>query len=77
MVKISPFGAAVPQAVRDEVMAARQAFIDNSFILYKGPLKDNEGNEVIPAGTEISNTDNDFKLSVKWLVEGVSGETGL
>ncbi|MEM6973448.1 MAG: BMP family ABC transporter substrate-binding protein [Pseudomonadota bacterium] len=77
MVKISPFGAAVPQEVRDEVMAARQGFLDNTLILYKGPLSDNEGNIVIPQGTEISNTDNDFKLSVNWLVEGVSGETGL
>ncbi|MEM0990000.1 MAG: BMP family ABC transporter substrate-binding protein [Pseudomonadota bacterium] len=77
MVKISPFGSAVPQAVQDEIMAARSGLLDGSLLLYKGPLKDNKGNEVIPAGTDIANDDNDFKLSVKWLVEGTIGETGL
>ncbi len=77
MVALSPFGAAVPEAVRQEVMAAKQALHDQTLALYAGPLKDNAGNEVIPAGTEISNTDNDFKLSVNWLVEGAIGETGL
>jgi hypothetical protein len=32
---------------------------------------------VLTAGQEISNTDNPFKLSVKWLVEGAIGSTGL
>jgi hypothetical protein len=32
---------------------------------------------VIAAGQEISNTDNAFKLNVKWLVEGAIGSTGL
>lgn len=77
MVKVSPFGANVPQEVRDEVMAAKQGFVDGSLTLYSGPLSDNNGNEVIPAGTDIANDDNDFKLSVKWLVEGTIGETGL
>ncbi|MEM9781409.1 MAG: BMP family ABC transporter substrate-binding protein [Pseudomonadota bacterium] len=77
MVGISPFGKAVPQAVQDEIMAGKAGFEDGSLLLYKGPLSDNKGNEVIPAGTDISNADNDFKLSVKWLVEGTIGETGL
>jgi simple sugar transport system substrate-binding protein len=77
MVAISPFGKNVPQNVRDAVTKGRQAFMDDTLKLYKGPLKDNRGNEVIPAGKEISNTDNAFKLNVKWLVEGTTGSTGL
>lgn len=77
MVAISPFGKAVPQNVQDAVLKARQGFLDDTLKLYKGPLKDNKGNEVIAAGQEISNTDNPFKLSVKWLVEGAIGTTGL
>lgn len=77
MVALSPFGKAVPRNVQDAVIKARQGFLDDTLKLYKGPLKDNRGNEVVPAGKEISNTDNPFKLSVKWLVEGAIGSTGL
>jgi basic membrane protein A len=77
MVALSSFGKAVPQNVQQAVLAARQGFLDDTLKLYKGPLKDNRGNQVIAAGQEISNTDNAFKLSVKWLVEGAIGSTGL
>ena len=62
---------------RSPVLAARQGFLDDTLKLYKGPLKDNKGNQVIAAGQEVSNTDNAFKLNVKWLVEGAIGSTGL
>jgi simple sugar transport system substrate-binding protein len=77
MVALSPFGKAVPQNVQQAVLAARQGFLDDTLKLYKGPLKDNKGNQVIAAGQEVSNTDNAFKLNVKWLVEGAIGSTGL
>jgi basic membrane protein A and related proteins len=77
MVALSSFGKAVPQNVQQAVLAARQGFLDDTLKLYKGPLKDNKGNQVIAAGQEISNTDNAFKLNVKWLVEGAIGSTGL
>lgn len=77
MVALSPFGKAVPQNVQQAVLAARQGFLDDTLKLYKGPLKDNKSNQVIAAGQEISNTDNAFKLNVKWLVEGAIGSTGL
>ena len=77
MVKLSPFGAAVPETVRAEVLRARQAFADDKLALYRGPLKDNEGNVVLKAGETIDNEDNKFKLGVKFLVEGAIGKTGL
>jgi simple sugar transport system substrate-binding protein len=77
MVGISPFGKVVPQDVRQEVLAAKQAFIDDSLKLYKGPLEDNEGNVVLKAGEVIDNEDNKFKLGVRFLVEGAIGKTGL
>ena len=77
MVNISPFGSAVPQNVRDEALQAVAAFTDDSLKLYKGPLKDNEGNVILKAGEEISNTDNAWKLGVRFLVEGAIGKTGL
>ncbi|HEX6794606.1 MAG TPA: BMP family ABC transporter substrate-binding protein [Casimicrobiaceae bacterium] len=77
MVAISPFGKAVPENVRQEVLKAQQGFVDDTLKLYKGPLKDNEGKQVLAAGQTVSNTDNDYKVNVKWLVEGAIGETGL
>ena len=77
MVAISPFGDALPQSVRDEILAARQGFVDDSLKLYRGPLKDNEGNVVLKAGEVIDNEDTKFKLGVRFFVEGAVGETGL
>jgi basic membrane protein A and related proteins len=77
MVNLSPFGKAVPEAVRREVLKARQAFADDKLALYQGPLRDNEGNLVLKPGQRIDNEDNKFKLGVKFLVEGAIGKTGL
>jgi len=77
MVRLSPFGAAVPEAVRAEIEAAKAGFLDGSLTLYEGPLMDNKGNQILAAGEKAENEDAAFKLSVNWLVEGVSGETGL
>lgn len=77
MVKVSPFGSAVPQAVRAEVLKARQAFAEDKLALYHGPLRDNEGNLVLKPGQRIDNEDNKFKLGVNFLVEGAIGKTGL
>ena len=77
MVNISPFGSAVPQNVRDEAMKAVQGFRDDTLKLYKGLLKDNEGNVILKAGEEVSNTDNAWKFKVRFLVEGAIGKTGL
>ena len=77
MVELSPFGKAVPEEVQAEVLTARDQFIDDSLKLYKGPLRDNKGNQVLAEGEEISNEDNAFKVGVNWLAEGAIGETGL
>jgi basic membrane protein A len=77
MVTLSAFGKSVPKEVQDAVLKAREGFVNDSFKLYKGPLKDNQGNEVLAAGREIANSDNAFKVNVKFLVEGAIGSTGL
>jgi len=77
MVALSPFGRAVPQDVRARIVKIKQGFADDSFKLYRGPLRDNEGNVVLREGQVIANDDNAFKLGVKFLVEGAIGKTGL
>ena len=73
MVALSPFGKAVPQAVRDEILKAKQGFINDSLNLYQGPLKDNKGNVILKAGEVIDNEDTKFKLGVRFFVEGAVG----
>jgi simple sugar transport system substrate-binding protein len=77
MVALSPFGRAVPQEVRARILTIKQGFMDDSFVLYRGPLKDNEGNVVLREGEVVANDDNKFKLGVNFLVEGAIGKTGL
>lgn len=77
MVAISPLGKVVPEEVRAKALKIRQGFSDDTFKLYKGPLKDNEGNVILKEGQVIANNDNKFKLAVNFLVEGAIGKTGL
>ncbi|HEU5323621.1 MAG TPA: hypothetical protein VFX28_22645, partial [Methylomirabilota bacterium] len=63
--------------VRAKILKLKQGFIDDSLKLYRGPLKDNEGNVVLREGQIIANDDNKFKLAVNFLVEGAVGKTGL
>jgi simple sugar transport system substrate-binding protein len=77
MVAISPFGKVVPPDVRASVLKIKQGFTDDSFKLYRGPLKDNEGNVILKEGEVVANDDNKFKLGVNFLVEGAIGKTGL
>lgn len=76
MVLLSPFGDAVPEDVREEVLAAREGFRDDTLKFYKGPLKDAEGRTVLEDGEVIDNGDHEFKVSVDWFVEGTRGDTG-
>jgi len=77
MVAISPFGRAVPEAVRKKVLGLREAFVRDTLKLYRGPLRDNEGTVILKEGEVVANNDNKFKLGVKFLVEGAIGQTGL
>ncbi len=77
LVTISPFGPNVPEAVKAAVHKARDGFKADTLQLYKGPLKDNQGNVVLKEGQVVANNDASFKTAVKFLVEGTLGKTGL
>lgn len=77
LVAISPFGPNVPDPVKSAVLQARDGFTNDTLKLYKGPLKDNEGNLVLKDGEVIANDDSSFKTKVNFLVEGIQGQTGL
>lgn len=77
LVAISPFGKSVPDNVKAAVLKAKDAFTKGTLPIYKGPIKDNEGNIVIKAGQVVDNDDAVFKTKVNFLVEGTVGKTGL
>lgn len=74
IVKSSPYGKAVSDQARKRADEVRAKFTSGSMVVYKGPLKDNSGRIVIPAGKEYAQTDL-WLENMNWLVEGVIGST--
>ncbi len=72
LVKTSAYGPAVGEAARAQADAVKARFLDSGFVIFKGPLKDNKGAVVIPAGQEQGQTDLRLE-SMNYLVEGVLG----
>ena len=73
-VRTSAYGPAVSAAARQKADAAKSALLDGSLAIYKGALKDNKGNTVIPAGTSFAITEVKLE-SMNYLIEGVIGST--
>jgi simple sugar transport system substrate-binding protein len=73
-VRTSAYGPAVPASVKEKADAAKLAILNGSLSIYKGALKDNKGNVVIPAGTSYVITEPKLE-SMNYLVEGVVGST--
>jgi hypothetical protein len=61
----------VPADVKAMVEEKEQALIDGRFDYWTGPLRDNEGNEVVAAGQTLSIDDIN---AMDWLVDGVVGK---
>lgn len=72
-VKLSPYGAAVSAELKTKADEAKAALTAGTLVVYQGPLKDNAGKEVIPAGTKQVQTDITLE-SMNYLVEGVKGK---
>jgi basic membrane protein A and related proteins len=73
-VRTSAYGPAVTPAVKEKADAAKLAILNGSLAIYKGALKDNKGNTVIPAGTSYVITEPKLE-GMNYLVEGVVGST--
>ena len=71
-VKMSPYGPAVSDAAKKDADAIKAKMVAGTFDIFKGPLKDNKGQEVIPAGKTLKQTDLTLE-SMNYLVEGVVG----
>ncbi|HEX4121779.1 MAG TPA: BMP family ABC transporter substrate-binding protein [Verrucomicrobiae bacterium] len=72
---VSAYGPMVSDKAKADAEAAKAKFMDGSMVIYKGEIKDNAGNVVVPAGTELKQQDISLE-SMSWLVDGVIGKTG-
>jgi basic membrane protein A and related proteins len=71
-IKMSPYGAAVSADAKTKADAAKEALTAGKLVIFKGPLKDNAGKEIIAAGTERGQTDIELE-KMGYLVAGVKG----
>jgi simple sugar transport system substrate-binding protein len=68
----SPYGREVSEAGRKAGDAAKAKFMTEDFAIFKGPLHDNQGRIVIPAGTAYKQKAEELER-MDYFVEGVLG----
>ncbi|WP_400770500.1 BMP family ABC transporter substrate-binding protein [Methylosinus sporium] len=73
-VKTSPLGAMAPDAARRQFEAKKAEMSKGGYAIIAGPLKDNKGALVVPAGKKYVETAVELE-SMNYLVEGVIGAT--
>ncbi len=71
-IKMSPYGVAVSDDAKSKADAAKAALTDGSLVIFKGPLKDNAGKQIIAPGASLIQTDVSLE-KMAYLVEGVKG----
>ena len=71
MIRVGDFGPKVPRKVQDEVLARQKQIGTGKLHPFTGPITDNEGRDVLPAGQHLS---DEQILSMNYLVAGVLGK---
>ncbi len=71
MIDLGAYNAVVPEDVKALIETKKKGIIDGSAPIWKGPLKDNTGKEVLPADKV---ADDGFLHGIKFYVEGVEGK---
>jgi basic membrane protein A len=71
IVDIAPISSAVPQSVIDYVNTRKQLIVDGKYTPFDGPMVNQKGVTVVPAGTTMSDAD---QLNLQWFVQGVIGQ---
>jgi simple sugar transport system substrate-binding protein len=70
MVKPSPYGPKVSEEAKQNADEAKAKLVAGTFSIFKGPLKDNNGKEIIPQGKEYAQDDPELE-KMNYFVEGV------
>ena len=71
MVDIAAFSPEVPEALRAEVMAAREAIVNGELHPFAGPVVAKDGSEKVASGAALS---DDALLKMDYYVEGVASD---
>jgi basic membrane protein A and related proteins len=71
VVDLAPYGPMVPEDVKQLVAEKRKAIEDGTLKVFGGPLKAQDGTQVLPEGKAL--TDEQIH-QMDWLVEGIVGE---
>jgi basic membrane protein A len=71
-VKMSAYGPRVTDAAKKQADSVKALMMAGRFDIFKGPLKDNKGAVLMPAGKAFKQTDLELE-KMNYLVEGVSG----
>jgi simple sugar transport system substrate-binding protein len=72
-VKMSAYGKSDSDAAKNKADGIKAQMMRGDYVLFKGPLKDNTGKEVIAAGISLKQTDPVLE-QMNYLVEGVIGK---
>jgi basic membrane protein A and related proteins len=70
--KLSPYGVPVSDEAKADADAAIAAIEGGQLIIYNGPLKTNDGKEIVPAGKGLPIDDVELE-KMDYLIEGVNG----
>ncbi|MGJ3253567.1 MAG: BMP family ABC transporter substrate-binding protein [Elainellaceae cyanobacterium] len=73
--QLSAYGPAVSADAKDAAEAAKAEFMDGSKVIYKGEIKDNQGNVMVTPDEELKQQDPKLE-EMNYLVEGVIGSVG-
>jgi simple sugar transport system substrate-binding protein len=71
-IKMSPYGSAVSEEAKKKADEVKAQLTAGTFVIFKGPLKDNAGKEVIGAGVDRGQRDIELE-KMGYLVEGIKG----
>jgi basic membrane protein A len=71
-VKMSAYGPAVGDAAKKKADGIKAEMMKGTFVIFKGPIKDNKGGTVIAAGTSFDQFNPELE-KMNYLVEGVVG----
>ena len=70
MVAFAEYGETVPEDVKAAAEVVRQGIVDGSLHPFQGPIRDQDGNEIVAEGEMLS---DEVLLGMNYYVEGVQG----
>ena len=71
IVGLAPLSENAPEKAQEIINQKKQQIIDGSYVVFKGPIKDQNG--IVRVAKGVSMTDQEM-LSMSWFVQGVEGK---